>query len=151
MAGIRGTSVDSARPHDLVIPYLVALLSSFAPSHPAQLVPAEKPPHVPPSATAPATSQLEAQSTAVRVILADKGFGLGALGAAIAARPGPVQVREGYGFQSHAKSPKHWGARTSHSGTAGARAGWVRAGCIMWPSQDAVPMYAEHSYGNTTM
>lgn len=49
---------------------------------------------MPPSATAPATSQLEAQSTAVRVILADKAFGLGALGAAIAARPGPVQVRQ---------------------------------------------------------
>ncbi|GLC43565.1 hypothetical protein PLESTM_001487100 [Pleodorina starrii] len=55
------------------------------------LIPQEQPPPQPPSATAPATSQLEAQSTAVRVILADKGFGLGALCSAIAAAPGSIQ------------------------------------------------------------
>ncbi|KAG2493978.1 hypothetical protein HYH03_007905 [Edaphochlamys debaryana] len=55
------------------------------------LVPQESPERPPPSATAPATSQMEAQSTAVRVILADKAFGLGALSQAIAAHPGSVQ------------------------------------------------------------
>eukprot|EP00198_Chlamydomonas_reinhardtii_P000883 XP_001690218.1 predicted protein [Chlamydomonas reinhardtii] len=55
------------------------------------LVPQQSPLPVPPSATAPAVSQLEAQSTAVRVILADKAFGLGALIHAIAAKPGSVQ------------------------------------------------------------
>ncbi|KAG2430780.1 hypothetical protein HYH02_013619 [Chlamydomonas schloesseri] len=55
------------------------------------LVPQQSPQPVPPSATAPAVSQLEAQSTAVRVILADKAFGLGALIHAIAAKPGSVQ------------------------------------------------------------
>ncbi|KAG2425385.1 hypothetical protein HXX76_013799 [Chlamydomonas incerta] len=55
------------------------------------LVPQKSPMPVPPSATAPAVSQLEAQSTAVRVILADKAFGLGALIHAIAAKPGSVQ------------------------------------------------------------
>ncbi len=56
-------------------------------------MPQQSPQPVPPSATAPAVSQLEAQSTAVRVILADKAFGLGALIHAIAAKPGSVQVR----------------------------------------------------------
>ncbi|KXZ55046.1 hypothetical protein GPECTOR_3g205 [Gonium pectorale] len=55
------------------------------------LVPQEAPPPRSPSATAPATSQLEAQSTAVRVILADKAFGLGALCQAISKEPGSVQ------------------------------------------------------------
>ncbi|GIL55591.1 hypothetical protein Vafri_11142, partial [Volvox africanus] len=55
------------------------------------LAPQEAPPPTPPAATAPAASQLEAQSTAVRVILADKGFGLGALSQAIAAHPGSIQ------------------------------------------------------------
>ncbi|GFR48253.1 hypothetical protein Agub_g10118 [Astrephomene gubernaculifera] len=56
------------------------------------LVPQAPPQPPPPAATSPATSQLEAQSTAVRVILADKAFGLGALCQAIAAHPGSVQA-----------------------------------------------------------
>lgn len=70
-------------------PFLI--LVSHPSTHPfLQLTEAPRAPPASAESSAPAASQLEAQATAVRVILADRTFGLAALGLALKESPSEV-------------------------------------------------------------
>lgn len=56
----------------------------------AQMVPAPRAALAPAESSAPAASQLEAQATALRVILADRTFGLAALSLALKDTPSGI-------------------------------------------------------------